>query len=38
MTGVRLNGSSTAGSPEVFSSADSRLGTVFSQGGATSLT
>ena len=38
ITGVRLNGSSTAGRPEVFSSADSRLGTVFSQGGATSLT
>ena len=38
MTGVRLNGSSTAGRPEVFSSADSRLGTVFSQLGATSLT
>ena len=31
ITGVRLNGSSTAGSPEVFSSAESRLGTVFSQ-------
>src|ERR1700728_3831594 len=37
-TGVRLNGSSTAGRPEVFSSAESRLGTVFSHGGATSLT
>src|ERR1700749_4695622 len=38
ITGVRLNGSSTAGRPEVSSSADSRLGTVFSQGGASSLT
>lgn len=38
ITGVRLNGSSTAGSPEVFSSAESRLGTVLSHGGATSLT
>lgn len=38
MTGVRLNGSNTAGNPEVFSSADSRLGTVLSHGGATSLT
>ncbi|CKP01806.1 Uncharacterised protein [Mycobacterium tuberculosis] len=38
MTGVRLNGSKTAGRPEVFSRADSRLGTVFSQVGAASLT
>src|ERR1700744_5402754 len=37
-TGVRLNGSSTAGRPEGFSSADNRLGPVFSHGGATSFT
>ena len=35
MTGVRLNGSRHRGRPEVSSSAESRLGTVFSQAGAT---
>ena len=33
-TGVRLNGSSTCGRPEVSSNADNRLGTVFSHSGA----
>src|ERR1700722_16536531 len=38
MTGVRLNGSSTAGRPEVFNRADNLLGTDFRNGGASSLT
>ena len=38
MIGVRPNGCSTSGRPEVSNSALSRLGTAFSQGGATSST